>query len=438
MKKLKKIILILVIIIFIIIVCMISIKFCKKDNKIQEVEDIGDKLYVDTEIQAINDINMYAIIENIVDTYVDYNSSNENEKIINMLDNKYVKDNNITADNVRDKIKEIKGSPLVVINDITQQNISNNKTIYYVSYDLVKDKSLAEKDGLRYESSYNANEETTIGKNCDITISVNSEQKVFSIIPNKMEQSDFSIEKNEYNTYEYNVLNTQKQVEMYIQDFTNNLKYKLEESYNKLDEEYRNKRFGNLEKYQKYMNENQKNFEDFELTKYKEENKDDYTEYICIDQYGNYYIFKDKGVMNYTVMLDTYTIDSDEFNNKYNNGSEQIKVGMNLEKIFQALNRKDYQYIYEKLDNNFKQNYFSTEDKFEEYAKSTFFDINKITYGTFEKQSGMYIYNITISDANEIIDDNQDNEEIETNNISKKFIIKLEDNKNFKLAFNVN
>lgn len=39
--------------------------------------------------------------------------------------------------------------------------------------------------------------------------------------------------------------------------------------------------------------------------------------------------------MDYTVMLDTYTIDSDEFNNKYNNGSEQLKVGMNLEKIFQ-------------------------------------------------------------------------------------------------------
>ena len=50
----------------------------------------------------------------------------------------------------------------------------------------------------------------------------------------------------------------------------------------------------------------------------------------------------------------------------------------------------------------------------------------------------MYIYNINISDANEIIDDNEDDEEVETSNISKKFIIKLEDNKNFKLAFNVN
>ena len=445
MKKLKKIILILIIIIFVISICVISMKFHKKDNKIQEVEDKEDKLYVDTEIQAINDINMYAIIENILNTYINYNINGENEKIINILDSKYVKENNLTTDNVADKIKEIKGSPLFLINSINQQNISENKTIYYVSYDLVKDKSLEEIDGLRYESFYNKNEETTIEENCNININVDSEQQIFSIVPDKLEQSDFSVEKNEYNTYEYVVLNTQKQVEMHIQDFKNKLRYKVKESYNSLDEEYRNKRFENFEKYQQYINENQKYFFDFELTKYREDNNDDCTEYICIDQYGNYYIFKDNGVMNYTVQLDTYTIDSNEFNNKYNNGSEQIKVGMNLEKVFQALNRKDYQYIYEKLDNNFKQNYFSTEDKFENYAKNTFFDVNKITYGSFEKQSGMYIYNITLSDANEIAnevanddEENEENEVTQTNNISKKFIVKLEDDKNFKLAFNVN
>lgn len=177
------------------------------------------------------------------------------------------------------------------------------------------------------------------------------------------------------------------------------------------------------------MNENEKYFLNFELNKYKEENNDNYTEYICIDQYGNYYIFKDKGVMDYTVMLDTYTIDSDEFNNKYNNGSEQLKVGMNLEKIFQALNRKDYNYIYEKLDDNFKQNNFPTLTDFETYAKSTFFDINKIEYGDFEEKSGVYVYKISLSDATESAN--------EEKKVTKNFIIKLEDNNNFKMAFNV-
>lgn len=434
MEKLKKIILILLIIIVIIIICIVSMKFHKKNDDIQEVEDTEDKLYVDTELQSINDINMYAIIENIVNSYIDYNSNNENEKIISMIDDKYIKDNNITTDNVKDKIEEIKGSPLVLINNITQQNISNNKTIYNISYDLVKDKSLEENDGLRYESFYNTNEETTTEENCRINININSEQQIFSIVPGKMEQSDFSIEKNEYNTYEYIVLNSQKQAEMYIQNFENNLRYKIKESYNKLDEEYKKKRFGSLEKYQQYMNENEKYFLNFELNKYKEENNDNYTEYICIDQYGNYYIFKDKGVMDYTVMLDTYTIDSDEFNNKYNNGSEQLKVGMNLEKIFQALNRKDYNYIYEKLDNNFKQSNFSTLTDFETYAKNTFFDINKIEYGEFEEKSGVYVYKISLSDATESSDEETANEE---KKVMKNFIVKLEDNNDFKMAFNV-
>ena len=429
MEKLKKSILILLIIIVIIIICIVSMKFHKKNDDIQEVEDTEDKLYVDTELQSINDINMYAIIENIVNSYIDYNSNNEYEKIISMIDDKYIKDNNITTDNVKDKIEEIKGSPLVLINNITQQNISNNKTIYNISYDLVKDKSLEENDGLRYESFYNTNEETTTEENCRININIDSEQQIFSIVPGKMEQSDFSIEKNEYNTYEYIVLNSQKQAEMYIQNFENNLRYKIKESYNKLDEEYKKKRFGSLEKYQQYMNENEKYFLNFELNKYKEENNDNYTEYICIDQYGNYYLFKDKGVMDYTVMLDTYTIDSDEFNNKYNNGSEQLKVGMNLEKIFQALNRKDYNYIYEKLDDNFKQNNFPTLTDFETYAKSTFFDINKIEYGDFEEKSGVYVYKISLSDATESAN--------EEKKVTKNFIIKLEDNNNFKMAFNV-
>ena len=429
MEKLKKSILILLIIIVIIIICIVSMKFHKKNDDIQEVEDTEDKLYVDTELQSINDINMYAIIENIVNSYIDYNSNNEYEKIISMIDDKYIKDNNITTDNVKDKIEEIKGSPLVLINNITQQNISNNKTIYNISYDLVKDKSLEENDGLRYESFYNTNEETTTEENCRININIDSEQQIFSIVPGKMEQSDFSTEKNEYNTYEYIVLNSQKQAEMYIQNFENNLRYKIKESYNKLDEEYKKKRFGSLEKYQQYMNENEKYFLNFELNKYKEENNDNYTEYICIDQYGNYYIFKDKGVMDYTVMLDTYTIDSDEFNNKYNNGSEQLKVGMNLEKVFQALNRKDYNYIYEKLDDNFKQNNFPTLTDFETYAKNTFFDINKIEYGEFEEKSGVYVYKISLSDATESAN--------EENKVTKNFIIKLEDNNNFKMAFNV-
>ena len=123
-----------------------------------------------------------------------------------------------------------------------------------------------------------------------------------------------------------------------------------------------------------------------------------YIEYVCIDGYGNYYIFQEEGVMDFTVKLDTYTIDTEEFKEKYNNSTQQQKVGMNLEKINQALNRKDYEYIYNKLDTTFKANNFATFEDFENYMKSTFFNINKIEYGDFNEQSGTYICETEITD----------------------------------------
>ena len=144
--------------------------------------------------------------------------------------------------------------------------------------------------------------------------------------------------------------------------------------------------------------------------------------------------------MNYTVKFDTYTINTEEFNNKYDNGSEQLKVGMNLEKVFQALNRKDYDYIYGKLDSTFKQNNFKTLEDFEKFAKENFNDINKFEYGKFQEQSGVYIYEILISDAQEKVTDDKEenNEQTSEDKIQKNFVVKLEDNREFKFAFNIN
>lgn len=167
------------------------------------------------------------------------------------------------------------------------------------------------------------------------------------------------------------------------------------------------------------------------MNKYKVNKKDNHTEYICIDQYGNYYIFDEIAVMKYTVRLDTYTIDSDEFLNKYNNGSEQLKVGMNLEKVFQALNRKDYQYIYEKLYPEFRENNFPTLNKFKEYMQNEFFEINKITYGEFESKSNIDIYDVYITDARE------DEEEADIKKVEKSFILKLGEGTDFEMSFNI-
>ena len=257
----------------------------------------------------------------------------------------------------------------------------------------------------------------------------------FSIMPNYNLTNNFddieSIEKNNSNEYKLKILSTQEKAEKYLEDFKDRILYSTKKSYEFLDDEYKNNKFKNYEDYEKFVKMNEESIYNISLQKYKEVNlNDDNTEYICIDQYGNYYIFKEMGVMNYTVQLDTYTIDSQEFIDKYNNSNEQVKVGMNLEKIFQALNRKDYEFIYNKLDSSFKQNNFPTLEDFENYATSTFFSQNKIENGNFKKQAGVYVYNVILSSTDENTTDN--------NSIEKDFIVKLEEGTDFKFSFNVN
>lgn len=50
--------------------------------------------------------------------------------------------------------------------------------------------------------------------------------------------------------------------------------------------------------------------------------------------------------MNFTVILDTYTIDLPEFTEKYTKASDEEKVLLNIQKGFTAINDKDYRYVY--------------------------------------------------------------------------------------------
>ena len=100
---------------------------------------------------------------------------------------------------------------------------------------------------------------------------------------------------------------------------------------------------------------------------YNKEEIDGKTKYICLDEKGKYYIFTKENTVNYNVILDTYTIDTEEFLAKYNAGNEKTKAGMNVERFFEALNRKDFTYIYNHLDESFKNNYYNNVEALKEY-----------------------------------------------------------------------
>ena len=98
-------------------------------------------------------------------------------------------------------------------------------------------------------------------------------------------------------------------VKKYLNDYKNNILNDIEEAYNSLNKEYREKRFGSLDKYQKYVN----NFitmstYSMEVDKYSVSSMSGDKIFNIYDKSGNQYIIREKSIMNYEVYLDEYTV----------------------------------------------------------------------------------------------------------------------------------
>lgn len=101
-----------------------------------------------------------------------------------------------------------------------------------------------------------------------------------------------------------------KVVSIYLQDFVYKILYKREEAYNKLDEEYRKVKFPTYESFDSYV----KNFlislkfQEMKVSKYAVTDTKDYRDFDVYDAANNLFIFREKGVMQYTVLFDRYTV----------------------------------------------------------------------------------------------------------------------------------
>ncbi len=235
------------------------------------------------------------------------------------------------------------------------------------------------------------------------------------------------IERYDYNQYITKVIADQDMVNIYFNDYRYYAIYHPEEAYNLLDEEYREKKFGNLETFQAYINQNMDQIFTSSIDSFTVSNWDGGKQYIAIDKEGKYYIFQENVVMDYSVILDTYTVDLPEFLEEYNTTTEEEKVAMNIQRVFSAINDGDYRYVFEKLDETFKNNNFPTQEDFENYMKNNFFQNNEIELSKTESQGNIYLYEIIISDATGQ----------STNTITKTFVMQLQEGTDFVMSFSV-
>ena len=402
--------------------------------------DEGEVLNITNEEVDVDNISKVKIVENAIQRYFD---------TININSSKYFS-RNVQGDNVRTVTEaEIYKSVLEMLsmeyknkNNINEENI--NQKIKFLNEKLLivtlKNKEIVQENTEKFcVNAIAVNEENKLKSNFCIFVNLDIKNKTFSIEPIdsnnetfdsiKINNNNAIIEPNDNNTYNDVSMGNEQLINKYLNDFKKIAISVPTISYSYVEEEYKRLKFPNEEKYIEYIQNNKKRISQASVTKYRVRYSENYNEFICVDQNNFYYIFRQEKnkPLNYNVILDTYTIDAAESIEKYNNGSVQQKVGMNIEKIISAINCKDYDYIYNKLDEKYKENNFPTIDRLEEVLKNNAFDINIANYNSFkENGNDIYTYNITIKAM--------DSEETKQMTV----IMKLLEDRNFVFSFSFN
>lgn len=410
MKKIKYIILILILI---LILCITAIVVINKKNE----KNYGGKdtlvsehpTYVINEnIEKLSNRNQYYILLDCIKEFVNYTNNKNTNAVEAVTMQKNVQ--NIIDEYTFKNVDDISLEEIYVLNGYT-----------YCTY-YIKGKESIESDK-RFYMMANLDFENTTYKLTPIT---ENEYNKF-ITENKSKSDELTISKNKYNLFKNINVTNEDMARNYLNDYINKALNYPELAYNLLDEEYKNKRFGNLEEYKNNMSENENQMENTTMVKYGVNEKDNYTEYTIVDNFDNYYTIKENGIMNYTILLDNYTIKTDEFITTYNKASDAKKVATDIEIFIKMINNKDYKNAYECLSSEFKQNYFKTIDEFKNYVQKNFYDTNYITIKNVQTKSNVYTCTANIKSGVGVAADDMD----------KNFIIKLNPNAEFELSFEV-
>ena len=447
MSNIKKLIIILsIILVIVLVITVIVLSKIELNSEVADTNSIGHAVEGERykKIAPVTNNMTFYTIENCVSKYISYyhldvekqyddrnmptianvyQIQTEEEKakaILDLLDKEYIAQNNINESNVY----SIMGS---ATNEIKTEALKINKLV---------DNNTEIEGYCAYvrETDLNTNEENY---NYYI-VKIDRVAQVFCIYPLNssqynsideitIENNTQTIEKNSRNTFVFYEITDGQVASKYFQEFKTNMLSNQEKAYNLLDEEYRNKKYGSLDNFKEYINQNKQSIQLAQINEYQTVQQENYVQYVCKTLDGKYWIINETSPRNYNVILDTYTVDLPEFTEKYNEANEAEKVVLNIGRVFSAINDGDYRYAYSKLDNTFKQNNFPTQADFEKYVKEKFYANNELTYNNYQTSGGLYIYNVSIKDKN--------NAGAQT--ITKNFIMQLGEGTDFLMSFNV-
>lgn len=427
MKKILKMIIILMICLIILMVALIIviqknasnnqyISFLKgnvendiEDQNIPSVNENlieGEQITYDTtqEVKSVIPEENYTILY-IVNTYYStinkayYNNqdSEGKEKIIdklyNMLSRDYINSKNIEkTENIFNYVDNI--NEQILVEPLQIKALKNYKKRSYAVY------------------GYIMNLDYKYIRDICIVVDLDFENRTFEIYPiiqgNKsidnvtLQNDNQNIDVNNDNTFKL-IVPTQEYIANYYLSYYKKMALSRPDlAYERLNAEYKEKRFVSLEDYKKYVEKNRDILKKVYCAEYSISIRNGYVEYVCKDEFGDYYFFDEKETLDIEIFLDTYTIEYSEFTKKYKSSEDENKAALNIEKIKAAINNQDYNYIYDKAYREFKNKYYPTKENLKQFMENNLFVKNNFEYTNIEKQDSSYIFDVTVTDATRV------------------------------------
>lgn len=104
----------------------------------------------------------------------------------------------------------------------------------------------------------------------------------------------------------YTIYITEDQMaNIYLSDFYSLMTTNIDKAYEKLNKEYREKKFGSINSFRNYIN----SLGNVTIKSFATKNSNGYEYFYIYDYDNNLYIFKTAGVMQYEVFLDEFTVE---------------------------------------------------------------------------------------------------------------------------------
>lgn len=446
MKDVMKKIIIILIAILVIVLMLVFILLGLNKNKeekenMEDYKQVEESFQINNKFEKINNIDDYIFIKECINKYINYSKG-----VLYLNDN----DDEITKEDTLARLKSIIPSFVIDELNVTDNTLYDKVGIHDKAFRLNNIYiSLQTMNTEAYE--YNTDicaylvegvlidKEKYTKEDFKIMVILDKINSTFLIIPeNYLNVKNIKVEENDsisifndekikdelYNVFDMKAISDEEKCESYFIDFKYNLMYDNEYLYEILESRYKETKFANLGELKEYINNNYQNVTKLKLEKYYIKEKDGIKQYICQDKNGDLYIFYEEQPLQYSMIMDTYTIDIDEFLEKYNKSNEQTKVGLNIEKILEAINHKDYKYVYNKLDITYRNNNFKDIEQFKTFINTKFYNRSDIEYLSVSKQGDVYIYTIRIKDTQN-----------ENNSNETRIMMQLKEGTDFVVSF---